>query len=146
MQRFLVAGLLLLCPAWAFAQSAAPDSIKTVEGTEVVISANRVPESRSNVSQTIEVIPFETIKRASIGSTAELLSQTGTITVQKSQQGGGSPVLRGFEANRVLLVIDDIRLNNLIYRGGHLQNIMTIDPDALERVEVLYGSASTVYG
>lgn len=146
MQRFLVAGLLLLCPAWAFAQSAAPDSIKTVEGTEVVISANRVPESRSNVSQTIEVIPFETIKRASIGSTAELLSQTGTITVQKSQQGGGSPVLRGFEANRVLLVIDDIRLNNLIYRGGHLQNIMTIDPDALERVEVLYGPASTVYG
>ncbi|MBL0098204.1 MAG: TonB-dependent receptor plug domain-containing protein [Bacteroidetes bacterium] len=33
----------------------------------------------------------------------------------------GSPVLRGFEASRILIVVDGVRLNNLIYRSGHLQ-------------------------
>ena len=43
-----------------------------------------------------------------------------------SQQGGISPVLRGFEANRVLLVVDGVRMNNAIYRSGHLQNAGTL--------------------
>ena len=66
--------------------------------------------------------------------------------VQKSQQGGSSPVIRGFEASRVLLVVDGIRMNNAIYRAGHLQNVITVDQNMLERVEVLYGPASTLYG
>lgn len=51
-----------------------------------------------------------------------MLAQTGEVFVQKSQMGGGSPVLRGFEANKVLLVVDGVRMNNAIYRNGHLQN------------------------
>lgn len=66
--------------------------------------------------------------------------------VQKSQQGGGSPVLRGFESNRVLLVIDGIRMNNAIYRGGHLQNVLRIDQNTLNRTEVLFGGGSVIYG
>jgi hemoglobin/transferrin/lactoferrin receptor protein len=66
--------------------------------------------------------------------------------VQKSQQGGSSPVIRGFEASRVLLVVDGIRMNNAIYRAGHLQNVITVDQNMLERIEVLYGPASTLYG
>ena len=50
--------------------------------------------------------------------------------------GGGSPILRGFEANRVLLVVDGIRMNNAIYRSGHLQNAITVDPNSIERVEL----------
>jgi hemoglobin/transferrin/lactoferrin receptor protein len=68
------------------------------------------------------------------------------VYIQKSQQGGGSPILRGFEANRVLLVIDGVRLNNAIYRSGHLQNVIRIDQNLLEKVEVLYGSGSVIYG
>ncbi len=64
----------------------------------------------------------------------------------KSQQGGSSPVIRGFEASRVLLIIDGVRLNNAIYRSGHLQNAITVDQNMLERVEVMYGPASTLYG
>ncbi|MBK5270507.1 MAG: TonB-dependent receptor plug domain-containing protein, partial [Bacteroidia bacterium] len=76
----------------------------------------------------------------------DLLINTGNVFVQKSQQGGSSPVLRGFEANRVLLVVDGIRMNNAIYRCGHLQNIITVDQNMLESVEVLYGPSSTIYG
>ena len=68
------------------------------------------------------------------------------IRLQKSQGGGGSPVLRGFEANRVLLVVDGVRMNNAIYRTGHLQNSITIDPNNIERVEVIFGSSSVGYG
>ncbi|MEP7127401.1 MAG: TonB-dependent receptor, partial [Chitinophagales bacterium] len=77
---------------------------------------------------------------------AEMLSNTGQIMVQKSQQGGGSPVIRGFEASRVLLVVDNVRMNNLIYRAGHLQNIITLDPSMLKNTEILFGPSSTVYG
>ena len=37
-------------------------------------------------------------------------------------------------------------MNNAIYRSGHLQNVITIDQNMLERVEVLYGPGSTLYG
>ena len=43
-------------------------------------------------------------------NTAEMLYHGGGIHVQKSQSGGGSPLIRGFEANRVLLVIDGVRI------------------------------------
>jgi len=60
--------------------------------------------------------------------------------------GGGSPIIRGFEANRILLVVDGVRMNNAIYRSGHLQNAITIDNSIIENTEIVYGSNSVVYG
>ena len=77
---------------------------------------------------------------------AEILEGTGNIVVQKTQGGGGSPILRGFEANKILLVVDGVRLNNAIYRNGHLQNSITIDHSILERTEVIFGPTSIMYG
>ena len=113
---------------------------------EIVISANRVLEPRSNVAQQIRVLNSKYIVQQNALNVADLLLSSGDVFVQKSQQGGGSPVLRGFEASRLLLVVDGIRMNNLIYRAGHLQNAITIDPNILERVEILSGPGSTVYG
>ncbi len=79
-------------------------------------------------------------------TSADLLASTGEISLQKSQQGGGSPMLRGFAANRVLLVLDGIRLNNAIYRSGNLQNIISVDAQSLEKVDILFGAASLLYG
>ena len=77
---------------------------------------------------------------------SDLLENSGVVFVQQSQFGGSSPGLRGFEANRVLLVVDGIRLNNAVYRSGHLQNVITIDPEMLDKVEVLFGPGSVMYG
>ena len=77
---------------------------------------------------------------------AELLWSTGSVLIQQSQQGGGSPILRGFEANRVLLVVDGVRMNNAIYRSGHLQNAITVDAQILERTDVLLGPHSILFG
>lgn len=119
---------------------------KTVKLNEVVISVTRNEEDLMKTSQQVDIITGNTIKKLNTQTTADLLQSSGSLFVQRSQQGGGSPVIRGFEASRVLLMIDGVRMNNLIYRAGHLQNVITTDQNSLERVEVLYGPSSTAYG
>lgn len=119
---------------------------KLYDTKEVVISANRVAQSKEKLAQQIEVITAKEISRQSLQTSADLLQNTGLVNVQKSQAGGGSPVIRGFEANKVLLVVDGVRMNNAIFRGGHLQNVITVDQNMLERTEVLFGSGSLLYG
>jgi hemoglobin/transferrin/lactoferrin receptor protein len=119
---------------------------KEINLEEVIISASNFAEKKKNIAQKIDVISAKTITQANAQNTGDLLINTGKIFVQKSQQGGSSPVLRGFEASRVLLVIDGVRMNNAIYRSGHLQNVITSDQNALSRVEVMYGPSSTIYG
>ena len=113
---------------------------------EVVISANKFSAQKRSITQKIDILTAKTIASTNAQNTGDLLINSGNVFVQKSQQGGSSPVIRGFEASRVLLVIDGIRMNNAIYRAGHLQNVITVDQNMLERVEVLYGPASTLYG
>jgi hemoglobin/transferrin/lactoferrin receptor protein len=136
--------LLLSSPC--FAQTNDTMKKRVFGMNEIVISANKVEENYSSVAQQILVLDQQQIANAQAQTSADLLANTGGIFVQKSQMGGGSPVLRGFEANKVLLVIDGVRMNNIIYRGGHLQNVITVDNAMLERVEVLYGPSSTIYG
>lgn len=113
---------------------------------EVVVYSNKFAEKKKNLAQKIDVITASTIAKFNSQNTGDLLINSGNIFVQKSQQGGSSPVIRGFEASRVLLVVDGIRMNNAVYRAGHLQNAITVDQNILERVEVIYGPASTMYG
>lgn len=133
-----------ISPMRLIAESISSDSIKQLN--EVVISVNKVEESKRKVAHQVDVIDAKQIISIQVQTTADLLLSTGKISVQKSQQGGGSPVLRGFEASRVLLVVDGIRMNNIIYRSGHLQNVITLDNASLDRAEVLFGPATTVYG
>ncbi|HRF20339.1 MAG TPA: TonB-dependent receptor plug domain-containing protein, partial [Chitinophagaceae bacterium] len=113
---------------------------------EIVVYSNKFVEKKKNLAQKIDVVTARTISRFNAQNTGDLLINTGNVFVQKSQQGGSSPVLRGFEASRVLLVVDGVRMNNAVYRAGHLQNAITVDQNMLERVEVLYGPSSTIYG
>jgi len=113
---------------------------------EFVVSANRTEEKRSDIPNKIEVIQAKDITFRNPQNAAIMLEQTGQVFVQTSQMGGGSPVLRGFEANKVLLVVDGVRMNNAIYRAGHLQNAITVDPFGLASTEILYGPGSTLYG
>jgi hemoglobin/transferrin/lactoferrin receptor protein len=119
---------------------------KIININEVVFSVNKWNENLSDVSNKILSITEKNIKELSPQTSADLLEKTGEVYIQKSQLGGGSPMIRGFSANRVLLSLDGIRLNNAIYRSGNIHNIISIDPNALEGVEVLYGPASVMYG
>jgi len=122
------------------------DSIKNTNLNEVVVSGNKFSEKKKNVVQKIDVISQKQMAQMNAQNTADVLINTGKVFVQKSQQGGGSPVIRGFEASRIQLNVDGIRYNNAIFRTGHLQNIISVDNNSLERVEVLSGPASTIHG
>ncbi len=122
------------------------DTLRSVDLQQYVISASRDYEPEKNVSQQINIISANRIKNLQVQTTADALASSPGVFVQKSQMGGGSPVIRGFEASRILLVVDGVRMNNLIFRAGHLQNVITADNFALERIEVLSGPASSVYG
>lgn len=118
---------------------------ETVELNGVTVYANKFAERWGRIAQTVKSIRDKNTLHMQ-PNTGDILINTGTLFVQKSQQGGSSPVIRGFEASRVLLSVDGIRMNNAIYRAGHLQNIITIDNMILDRMEVLYGPSSTLYG
>lgn len=94
----------------------------------------------------IEKINRDIVLIENPATSADMLQNTGSILVQKSQAGGGSPIMRGFEANKLLLVIDGVRMNNAIYRSGHLQNSITIDNASLKETEVIFGPSSALYG
>ncbi|MFN8117872.1 MAG: TonB-dependent receptor [Bacteroidia bacterium] len=119
---------------------------KSFDLDEIVLSANRKAESKIDVPFAMEIIKQKDIEFSNPANSGDMLQNTGQLFVQRSQAGGGSPSMRGFEANKVLLVIDGVRMNNAIYRGGHLQDVMTIDPNMLDRTEIVFGSSSTMYG
>ncbi|HKP31894.1 MAG TPA: TonB-dependent receptor [Chitinophagaceae bacterium] len=145
MNRILVL-LLSVASITATAQNRSDTILPVKTLDEVIFSANKFQESKRNIAQRIDVVSAKFISKVNAQNTGDLLINTGNVFVQKSQQGGSSPVIRGFEASRILLVVDGIRMNNAVYRAGHLQNVITVDQNMLERVEVMYGPSSTLYG
>jgi hemoglobin/transferrin/lactoferrin receptor protein len=137
---FITVGVWLL----ALSAKAQEDSVQKMG--EVIVYANKFAEKKKNLAQKIDIISARTIAKYNAQNTGDALINSGNVYVQKSQQGGSSPVVRGFEASRLLLVVDGIRMNNAIYRAGHLQNVITVDQNMLESIEVLYGPASTIFG
>lgn len=113
---------------------------------EVVIAANKWEQRRRDMSShSITVTKLQT-ERLNPQTTADLLAQSGAVFVQKSQAGGGSPMIRGFATNRVLLVIDGVRMNTSIFRAGNLQNVIRLDANNTEAAEVVFGPGSLIYG
>ena len=113
---------------------------------EVILSVGRNAVTRKQIAEKVAVIDAQTIELQRPSTGADLVGLSPGVRIQKSQGGGGSPIIRGFEANRILMVVDGVRMNNAIYRSGHLQNAITVNPNTVERVEVIYGSSSVAYG
>lgn len=113
---------------------------------EITVSANRWEQRTAEVPISIVPVNVSNIDFTNPQTAADLLGTNDRVFIQKSQLGGGSPMLRGFAANRVLIVVDGVRMNNAIFRSGNLQNIISIDPSALDDAEVIFGPGSVIYG
>lgn len=113
---------------------------------QVVISVNKWGQSSRDVPARVTTIGSKQIALQNPQTAADLLATSGEVFIQKSQQGGGSPMIRGFATNRVLITVDGIRMNTAIFRSGNLQNVISLDPFATERTEVVFGPASVIYG
>lgn len=113
---------------------------------EMVISASRWQESSKGIPSKIRTISKSDIQLLQPQTAADLLGISGEVSVQKSQQGGGSPMIRGFATNRLLYVIDGVRMNTAIFRAGNIQNVISLDPFTIEKAEVIFGPGSVMYG
>jgi hemoglobin/transferrin/lactoferrin receptor protein len=147
-KQLLFAGAFALALSGVYAQTEnnSDTVVKLINLNEVVYSANKAEEKKSDVPFTIDVIKAKDLQLSNPQTSADMIANTGNIMVQKSQGGAGSPMIRGFEASRVLMVIDGVRMNNAIYRAGHLQDIITVDNAILDRAEIVYGPSSVLYG
>jgi hemoglobin/transferrin/lactoferrin receptor protein len=113
---------------------------------EVVVSATRWRQATGDVPLPVTSVWPEEAALQNPQTTADLLGLSGEVFIQKSQQAGGSPMIRGFATNRLLTTVDGIRMNTAIFRVGNIQNVISLDPFAIENTEVLFGPGSMIYG
>ena len=113
---------------------------------EVVLSVSKFGQKKRDIPQQIVSVTSDDVLFRNPQTAADLLQSSGQVYVQKSQLGGGSPIIRGFSTNRLLIAVDGVRFNTAIFRGGNVQNIISIDPFAVARTEVILGPGSVVYG
>lgn len=113
---------------------------------QVVVSASRWSQSIKDVPFRITTLSSNQIAFQNSQTSADLLGNSGRVFIQKSQQGGGSPMIRGFATNRLLYSIDGVRMNSAIFRAGNIQNVISLDGFANENVEILFGPGSVMYG
>ena len=113
---------------------------------EVVMSISKWEQQKKDIPNKIVSMGARAIAFTNPQTSADLLQNSGKVFVQKSQLGGGSPMIRGFATNRLLLTVDGVRMNNAIFRGGNIQNVISIDPYGIKNTEVIFGPGSVIYG
>lgn len=113
---------------------------------QVVVSASRWKQSKREIPGKISSISRREVALQQPQTAADLLGTSGEVFIQKSQQGGGSPMIRGFATNRLLIAVDGIRMNTAIFRSGNLQNVISLDPFSIANTEVFFGPGSVIYG
>jgi len=120
--------------------------LKPEQLDEVVMSISKWEQQKKDIPHKIVSLGARAIAFANPQTSADLLQHSGKVFVQKSQLGGGSPMIRGFATNRLLLTVDGVRMNNAIFRGGNIQNVISIDPYGIRNTEVIFGPGSVIYG
>jgi outer membrane receptor protein involved in Fe transport len=112
----------------------------------VVVTPTRGEESLLEVPASVSLVDLMgDARRMQPQNTPDAMKEVPGLVIQQSNQGGGSPILRGRSGKDVLLLLDGQRFSNTTFRRNH-QYLNTIDLFALESVEVVHGPASVLYG
>lgn len=111
-----------------------------------IVSAARHEQSRAGSPRSVSVITAEEIRRRNYRNVPEAVANVAGVYLQQTNYGGGSPIIRGMVGNRILLMLNGVRLNNSTYRLGPNQYLNLIDIDQVDRIEVVRGAGSVLYG
>ena len=141
-RRYSVNALSLALVAWSGTLCAADNEPEP----EMVITATRVEREVFNTPQAVTVLDDQDVEEANAATVPDILSGTAGVLIQKTNPGGGSPFIRGLTGKQVLILVDGVRLNNSNYRFGPHQYLNTIDSNLVERIEVVRGPTSVLYG
>lgn len=117
-----------------------------VQLPETVIRAPRSQETVTTNAAKVTVLSGEEIRKSGQDSLPRAIGQLAGVWVQETNFGGGAPIIRGLVGNQILVLVDGVRLNDSTTRFGPNQSLNTIDPNIVDRVEVIRGSSSVKYG
>ena len=132
--------LVVALPGTAFAQRI--DTTATLQ--PVVVTATRIPTSLTSVSQPVTVLNGDELRARGVLTVAEALREApGSAVVQSGSYGGVTSVfLRGGESRYTKVLVDGTPINAV----GGSQFFENLSLDNVERIEVVYGPASALYG
>ena len=136
----------ILAVAILFSTVLSANDTTRVNLDEVVIAASRWHQNIHSEPVKVTLLGFEKTNTYNPQTAADMLNLSGEVFVQKSQYGGGSPMIRGFATNRLLYSVDGVRMNTAIFRSGNIQNVISLDPFAIASTEVLFGPGAVSYG
>ncbi len=147
-RRFAAAGVLLtlVLPASAQTATPAPEDEAIVE--TLVVIGTHAPVSQPEMTSQVSVIDRSQIERLNRTSLQQLIN--GLTGLSINQQGGAGGItnlyVRGGEANFTVVLIDGVQVNNPADTRGGSFDFSTLDPSQVERIELIRGPQSAVYG
>jgi outer membrane receptor protein involved in Fe transport len=130
---------------WAYAEEENV-SEPAIQLEEIAVTATRVEKDTFYTPNAISVVNRAQIERMNADITPRILRESVGVWAQQTTVGQGSPILRGLTGYQTFIQIDGVRLNNSTFRSGPNQYLATISPDSLDRIEVLRGPGSMLYG
>jgi outer membrane cobalamin receptor len=131
--------LTLTLPAAAAAQTTPPTELDTLR----VVVASRAT-TLATATRSVEVIDAAAIRRAPARTVAEVLAWALGADVLGRSPAQADLALRGSAFEQVLVLVDGVRMNDA--QTGHFHLNLAIPLDEIERIEVLRGAGSSIYG
>ena len=113
---------------------------------KITVTASRFAENKFSTPSSVSITAKEKFNERSFSTTAEVLREEPGVLVQKTTHAHGAPILRGLIGRYVLLLYNGIRLNRPTFRFGANQYLNTINLESLNRIEVVRGPSSVMYG
>jgi outer membrane receptor protein involved in Fe transport len=113
---------------------------------ETIVTASREPRPAAQEGRAVNVITPEDLSRRPPPTTPLALRDEEGVFLQRTNTGGGAPIIRGLYGQQVLVMVDGVRLNNATTRAGPNQSLNTVDPFWVEQIEILRGTGSVLYG
>ena len=120
--------------------------VEAEELPETVISASRMVEVLKDSPYSVALIGSDDLLGDAIRTLPEALRDVPGVLIQKTTHAQGSPFIRGFTGRQNLLLVDGVRINNSTFRSGPVQYWNTVDSNAIERIELVRGQGSVLYG
>lgn len=147
-------GLLVLIILFSSSTLFAAENAEKEEGKdepkkarEVVVTATRTEtDTHDSPSPATVLDSDELLREKAVRNMPEALADEPSVMVQKTGHGMGSPYIRGFTGYHNLLMMDGIRVNNSVFRSGPNQYWTLVDVFSIDRLEIVRGAGSVLYG
>jgi outer membrane cobalamin receptor len=138
--------LIALASAAALVLAAQPAFAQGRFRQDVVVTAAATPVELGTVTRTLTVITRDQIARLPVHSIADVLRLTAAVDVRARGERGVQTdfAIRGANFGQMLVLVDGVRLNDA--QSGHHNGDIPVPLDAIERIEILHGPGSSIFG